>query len=158
VLTSFKTHRFLPALTLALGMSLALAACGGSGAGGSATTNGPGTVAAGGGSGGSPVCAVVKQDYPLFLASHLPIAPTGGNQWDAFAYALGQALPSGEVPTGVNGEIYNLEMDATTISDDNSQSGAGAQDYQQFDADLKTVAGACGTTLQALPKSLTGGA
>ena len=141
---------------LAVGMSLALAACGGSG--GSATTGAAGAAAADGGSGASPACAVVEKDYPLFLANHLPPSSSGGNQWDAFAYDVGQALPSGAVPTGVNGEIYSLALDATTISDDNSQSGAGAQDFQQFDTDLKTVAGACGATLPPLPKSLTDGA
>jgi hypothetical protein len=155
-----RARHGLPLVPVVFGMSLALAACGGtiSGTGGSgpAAANAAASVAAGSGSGGSPVCSAVERDYPLLLANKLPMAPTGGNQWDAFGYALGQLLPSGEMPTGVGSDVFNLENDAVTISDDISQSGAGPQDYQQFDTDLQTVAKDCGTTFQPLPKSLTG--
>jgi hypothetical protein len=155
---SIDARRVVPAVALAVGISIALPAC--AGTSGAAATGAPGTVAAANSSAAAdnPACSAVEKEYPLLAAGTLPEGD-GANQWDTFATALGQALPSGDVPTGINGDVFNLETDATGISDDISQSynGRGSpQDYQQFDADLKTVGKDCGTTFKPLPASLTG--
>jgi hypothetical protein len=140
--------------TLALGASLALAACGGGGGSPGDTVGSTAANAQVGGSDNSQ-CAAAEKDYTAFLANKP--APSGENNWDVLSSALGNVVGSSAAdltPLGMT--IFQVEDDADNISSDISQGGAGAQDYEQFDTDLQSLAKACGTTLPSLPKSITG--
>ena len=146
-------RRGAPVLALVFGVSLIIAGCGGGG-GGSSSAGG-----LGGGGNSNASCAAIEKDYASFLVSKLPISPSsdGTNEWDALSYALGQAIGGEKMKFNhFATDVVALEGDATTISDDLSQSAAGPRDYQQFDTGLKTVAEDCGTTLKPLPKTLGG--
>ena len=146
----------VPLLTLVVGASLALAACAGSGGAGSAVGSGATGVPAGSGAGTSQ-CATSAKDYKIFIAGKLPVTGGAANVWDALTAALGHVIGDSALnltPLGM--VIYQVAIDANTISNDMTTAGAPAQDYQQFDADLQALARACGTSLTPLPKSLTG--
>jgi hypothetical protein len=166
---SRKNHAMrgaVPVLTLACCGALLLAGCGGSAASIAASTP------AGGAAGASAVasvpaaasaqaaapgddgaCAATEQVYASFLAGTLPQSSDGGTKWDDLAYALGNAA-GGESSSmsDLDLAIDTVGSDATSISDANSEDGAGAQNYQQFDKDLQLVGKDCGTTFKPLPK------
>jgi hypothetical protein len=140
----------VPLCALALAAGLTLAGCSSGGglipSGSGAGANGGNTAAAGGGGGAdSADCSGFETAFKAFENGAIP-AGGSGNRWDQLESAIGD-LFGGNMPTSQAGlDMYQVELDAMSITDDISQGGAGSQDFATLNSDLEKVGQDCGTT------------